>query len=70
MAAAMALRAEVDMAAMVPPAAGDMVAEGMAAEVALARRRTGRRLGGDKTFNRVEHAEHVEFLHDLHVLHG
>ena len=70
MAADMARRAAAGMAATVPPAAGDMVAEGMAAEVALARRRPGRRLGEDKTFNRVEHAEHVESLHDLHVLHG
>ena len=66
MAVAMARRVAADMAAMVPPAAGDMVA----AAIVRARRRHGRRLGGDKTFNRVEHAEHVEFLHDLHVLHG
>ena len=58
MAGDMALRAEVDMAAATEAA------------IALARRRHGRRLGEDKTFNRVEHAEHVEFLHDLHVLHG
>ena len=48
----MARRAAVDMVATGPPAAGDMAAEGMAAdmaaEVALARRRPGRRLGEDK----------------------
>ena len=55
-----------DMAATVPPAAVDMVE----AAIVRVRRRLGRLLGEDKTFNRVEHAEHVEFLHDLHVLHG
>ena len=44
----MARRAAAGMAATVPPAAGDMVAEGMAAEAALARRRPGRRLGEDE----------------------
>ena len=48
MAGDMARRAEVDMAATARRAAVDMVAEGMAAEVALARRRTGRRLGEDE----------------------
>ena len=66
MAVAMARRAAGDMAATVPPAAVDMVE----AAIVRVRRRHGRRLGDDETFNRVEHAEHVEFLHDLHVLHG
>ena len=48
MAGDMDRRAAAGMAATVPPAAEDMVAEGMAAEVALARRRPGRRLGEDE----------------------
>ncbi len=44
----MARRAEVDMAAMVLPAAAGTEEEGMAAEAVRARRRLGRLLGEDK----------------------
>ena len=44
MAGDMARRAEVDMVATAPPAAGDMVA----AAIVLARRRLGRLLGEDE----------------------
>ena len=48
MAVAMARRAAAGMAATAPPAAVGTEEEGMAAEAVRARRRHGRRLGGDK----------------------
>ena len=46
MAVAMARQVAADMAAMVPPAAGDMVE---VAAIVLAQRRLGRLLGGDNS---------------------
>ena len=48
MAVAMARRAAADMAVTVLPAVGDMVVVATVAAVVRARRRLGRRLGGDE----------------------